>query len=445
MNVKKLCAICTIFYCVAVGFSQTMESSSTIDWTNNHFDSEVNLNVEKANIPMPSGKSTAVNRITMQLPVLIKDPLLSLQVDSSSTLGDLVIKETLSLETLTRIIDSGKRTPGVFKKSPHILSTSHSIDLKAIGAELIKHRSISQPITPIQDISSRAWTGIVIDARGKFPVHGEYIESKVSPCFFPKVWDEDMTLIYEKNMMTPDIAKKQGIVTYDYSNNELRYRDRIGINPLRISAVQVYGANRTDPVISREDALRILTVNENRKLLEEGKCVILLDKDSLTHAVAAPEKTQKYYSDYKKLLEFLYVNKVPNVVAIDAPNGTRVSMQNLKFIADSSVLLPEEQPRLAKISQILKEVIDSGEYTILVEGHTADVNKPEGQMNLSIQRAKSIIQALAQEGLDTTQFSYKGHGGNMPIAPNDTDEGRAQNRRVEITILPKSTYIQKIW
>ena len=67
-----------------------MTSTSEVNWTKKTFSSDVSMDIIKAGIPMPSGKGTSVNRIKMQLPVLVKDPLLSIYVDNSKTLGDLV-------------------------------------------------------------------------------------------------------------------------------------------------------------------------------------------------------------------------------------------------------------------------------------------------------------------------------------------------------------------
>ena len=131
------------------------------------------------------------------------------------------------------------------------------MNLANIGILMIKHRYPYSPKEPIQQVASRRYTGIIIDARGSLPVQGEFIQDQVDTCFFPTIWDDNMNLLYEKNMTNAAIAQKDGIVHYDYSDDESRYRDRIGTDPLRIRARKVYGVNRTDPVISRSDALKI--------------------------------------------------------------------------------------------------------------------------------------------------------------------------------------------
>ena len=92
---------------------------------------------------------------------------------------------------------------------------------------------------------------------------------------------------------------------------------------------------------------------------------------------------------------------------------------------------------------MLQEIIKDNEFSILVEGHCADIGKPVGQMNLSIERTVTVMKALVAHGIPERIFSYKGYGATRPVASNETEEGRAQNRRVDITARPKATYIQR--
>ena len=112
--------------------------------------------------------------------------------------------------------------------------------------------------------------------------------------------------------------------------------------------------------------------------------------------------------------------------------GIRLTIQNLQFKADSSELLPGEEKRLDQISEILR-LADGAQF--LIEGHTASTGYEAGEMKLSKERADSIAKALSVRGIGNERFICKGSGGKKPIAPNDTPEGKALNRRVEITIL----------
>ena len=441
--IKRFLCIQILIFSVAFAFSQSISSTSTVDWTSPNFNSELMLDIEKAGINMPSGRNAAIVKIHTNLPALEKDPLLSLCADSAYSIGDMILQNTITFEEISNVMTQGKKKPGILSSDMKTMSVSHTFSLTDISALLVKHNAPYTPNIPIETVSSRAYTGIIIDARGVLSVQGEFVSSEAYPCLFPKIWDETMDLLYEKNMAYSDVAKVQGIVSYSWSDDESLYQDRIGKDPLRISARKVYGANRTDPVISRTDALKILSVPENLQLLKEGKVVILLDKENLVYPVEFTIKNQSYYTKYKELEQFIYDKAIENTTVISGDDGIHISIEDINFVPDSPELLPDEHGRLDLIADKLLDVVSDNEYTLIVEGHTASVGKPTGEMNLSVLRAQTIIDELVKRGIDKDLFTYKGYGGTAPIGDNTTEEGRAKNRRVEIIVQPKTTYIQR--
>ncbi len=418
-----------------------LQSTSSIDWTKNEFTSNVSLDMERAGIEMPSGKTEAVREIDDNIPDLVSPPLFTVAVDSERELGDLIVDKTFSYEEITNLIQNGKRSSAVFANRDSTLSTRHTINLLSIASPMVLHHYTYKPERPVEEVASRVYSGIIIDARGKLPIHGEFQEDRTNPCFFPKIWDKNMNTVYERNMGEPESEKQKGMILYHWSDNENLYRDRIGYDALRINAVELYGRLRTDPVISREDALKILTIPENIELLKQGKVVVLLDKDKLVSKVEVADKSGSYYTIFRELKQKLY-NSDENPQITDTLNGIQI-LYDLKFKADSAELLESEMSKIKDLAFILKDINKDNAFTILVEGHTADVNKPEGQMNLSIARTQTIIRQLVRNGLPQNIFSYRGYGGTQPIADNSTPEGRAQNRRVIITARPKATYIMR--
>jgi len=114
------------------------------------------------------------------------------------------------------------------------------------------------------------------------------------------------------------------------------------------------------------------------------------------------------------------------------PEGVRLTVKDLRFAPDSDQLLPAERPRLDLIADTLRAVPGR---TFLVEGHTAAVGKIAGEQELSLLRARRVVEELTRRGIGADRFLYKGWGGTRPLADNGSDAGRAANRRVEITIL----------
>lgn len=445
MFMKKIIFLQIFLFSSFFVFSQgAVSSRSNVNWITKDFKSFLSLDMKTAGLQMPSGKTAATSMIRMKIPSLLKDSVLSLYVDSESYLGDFVEQNDISLEEISKIIEDGKRTPDLFSGDGKTINTTSTINLDTISSRLVKHKYPYSPESPIESVATRGYSGIIIDCRGKLPVHGEYIESEVYPCFFPKVWDEDMNLVFEKNMVSPEKAKDGGIVYYHYSDDFSKFEDRIGVDPLYIKAFRVYGRNRSDPLIRKNDAWKITALQENKNLIREGKVVVLLDEKNLVYDVSLPEKNPSYYASYRAVRKYVYENKVPDIDVKDSLTGILFSV-DLNFIPDSPELLPEERPRIQRIAEMLKEIVLDNSFTILVEGHTADLGKPVGQMNLSIERTRTVMNALIAEGVPENLFTYKGYGATRPIAPNDTEEGRAQNRRVDITARPRATYIQRDW
>lgn len=160
-------------------------------------------------------------------------------------------------------------------------------------------------------------------------------------------------------------------------------------------------------------------------------------------AVAGPEQTQTGAGDFQldqggqgAVLDL----SVQNIEIAAVPEGVKLTIRDIRFAADSDQILPAEWDRLDMIARALQSVLASGpkQLMILVEGHTAAVGKPAGEQDLSVRRAKKIVDELAVRGIPADRFMYKGWGGTKPIADNSTEAGRAKNRRVEITILEGS-------
>jgi hypothetical protein len=139
------------------------------------------------------------------------------------------------------------------------------------------------------------YTGIIIIADMALPIHGRNTSAFVSPCLFPKIWDTEMNLIYERNLTDPAItgsgerpivhyAKREDIFRPNPSGIDSTLIPLVGERPLRIFARSVFGAVPTDPVIDRADALLMLSNENNRRLLREGRVVLVVNDEVLGKA-----------------------------------------------------------------------------------------------------------------------------------------------------------------
>ena len=123
--------------------------------------------------------------------------------------------------------------------------------------------------------------------------------------------------------------------------------------------------------------------------------------------------------------------QVENLVLADVNDFSQFLMRNINFEFDSSVINESSGAALDSLATFLNH------NTLYVEisGHADDTGGEEYNMRLSLQRAESVKAALVARAVDPARISTAGYGDTLPVAPNDNDENKALNRRVEIRFL----------
>jgi len=104
------------------------------------------------------------------------------------------------------------------------------------------------------------------------------------------------------------------------------------------------------------------------------------------------------------------------------------------FATNKYDLLPIAQTKLDEVAKALK---DQGYKAIIVEGHTDSRGSAKKNEELSFKRADSVRSYLVSRGIDSSKIKAAGVGPSRPVASNDTAEGRANNRRVELVVTPQ--------
>ncbi|HRN60929.1 MAG TPA: OmpA family protein [Luteimonas sp.] len=106
----------------------------------------------------------------------------------------------------------------------------------------------------------------------------------------------------------------------------------------------------------------------------------------------------------------------------------RVAIQ-VNFAVDKSDILPDSQPQIEQVLALLRE---DPSLRLSIDGHTDATGDAAHNQRLSEARAQSVVAALTTQGIDASRLQARGHGQSQPVADNDTDAGRAKNRRVEL-------------
>jgi len=123
-----------------------------------------------------------------------------------------------------------------------------------------------------------------------------------------------------------------------------------------------------------------------------------------------------------------------NIEARETSRGVAVNLPNVNFQFDSADLTPDGRSKVNQIADIIKH--DASNRRITVEGHASRESAAQEAYNqrLSERRANTVADALERDGVNGRNITAQGLGTRAPIASNDTESGRQQNRRVEVTI-----------
>jgi outer membrane protein OmpA-like peptidoglycan-associated protein len=114
--------------------------------------------------------------------------------------------------------------------------------------------------------------------------------------------------------------------------------------------------------------------------------------------------------------------------------GVKVILKNIFFEFGKSTLKPESY---GELNHVVKFLQNNETLRLELSGHTDNIGTYKYNKKLSEDRAKAVVDYLVKKGISQNRLTYKGYAYDQPIAPNTTEKGRAQNRRVEFKVLSK--------
>jgi hypothetical protein len=285
---KKLIIFLLSILVIIPSFAEVkIDISGTLEWDTMQINALVSLDLTSAGIRIPSGRSQGETILTTSYNRLIRPCILGLQVDSSSTIRDLISRGEFSLPETDIIASNAHTIPPALSPDMLNMYSSYTITLSGISSALLRHSRPTPVMRTLIPVSSARYTGIIIIAAEELPVHGMRSTALPIPCLFPKIWDSDMNLIYERGMLT---SRDTSMVRYSPLHNIFQNTPSgltpelegiVGDRPLRIFARGVFGINPTDIIIDSNDALLIISTEANQRLLSQGKVVIVLDDSVL--------------------------------------------------------------------------------------------------------------------------------------------------------------------
>jgi len=195
----------------------------------------------------------------------------------------------------------------------------------------------------------------------------------------------------------------------------------------------------TDLQVSTQKQLATLDEAARRK-------IAALDEASRKQIAALEGETERVRAEKERLAaEREFQLKYNDVRAFFAPNeaeiykeGNRlvIRLREIRFPVGKEVILPDNYGLLTKVQRAIRTF---GEPDVTVEGHTDSTGTKTLNEHLSQKRAEAVRAYFVANGtLPEERISSVGYGSSRPLASNDTEEGRAINRRIDVVIMPRA-------
>lgn len=184
-------------------------------------------------------------------------------------------------------------------------------------------------------------------------------------------------------------------------------------------------------IVDNEKNEVVTTTRSNKKT---GNYLVTLPSGK-NYGMAIKSDGYLFYSENFDLAEDADFKEVAmNIPMVNISQDATIVLNNVFFDFDKSILKSQSYPELARIIKLMK---DYKNMKVEISGHTDSKGDFNYNQKLSEGRAKAVVDYLVSLGVAADRMQSKGYSFSKPIATNDTDDGRARNRRVEFKILSK--------
>lgn len=294
-------------------------------------------------------------------------------------------------------------------------------DVKITVSGTVLNEKTQQPIVASVELNAKDQkpASLKTNAAGKFETHIPEIES------------------YTVNATAPGFISKEETFKVPKLNRDTTLRIVMNLTPIA-KKLMLSGAvldKKTDqPVNAKVDIVHRTDRATNFQLQASGGNFVQEIPKFGWYLLTASSEGYLNSTDSVSINNEGESPAVKNILLVPIEVGLTVRLKNIYFDFDKTTLKSESFVELNKVVDFLKQ---NSHVEIEIAGHTDSKGADLYNQNLSQGRSQSVVDYLSSQGIDAGRLTAHGYGESKPIDTNETDDGRANNRRVEFTVLKK--------
>ncbi len=254
----------------------TISWENSVNWESNYIELRIKKQLSKNSSTLASRRLKAENWIDENLTEIFFKNILYFKINSLYNISDIINQNPNIYYQLEELSERLTTTDNILSKNLEYLESVYKVpiypDLLSIFYSQNEHLNLYKKL---DHLNYGNFSGLIIYVPEELPLYQKNSLGNLSKVLFPRIFNEDMELIYDFTMIEPEMMEKWGMVIYGESFDESRYQERVGITPLRIIAKGLFGKNNSDIIISNEEANKLTGTINNLKIITQGRILIL--------------------------------------------------------------------------------------------------------------------------------------------------------------------------
>lgn len=206
-----------------------------------------------------------------------------------------------------------------------------------------------------------------------------------------------------------------------------------------IAKQKVAIARETAELNAAQDEVERAESQRQKVLIKARRAEAIAAEKRAEEALSQAEKERREAEQARQRAEEL-AERVNKLEAERTERGLVLTLGDVLFDFDKATLKPGGERAVDKLAQFMQEYPDRN---VMIEGFTDSVGPEDYNEQLSRERANSVRRALLNKGISSSRIQIRGYGERYPVASNETEAGRQQNRRVEVIISGKDGEIDE--
>ncbi|HUX22262.1 MAG TPA: hypothetical protein VMW69_13550, partial [Spirochaetia bacterium] len=207
-----LIVIAIAFFGPQVGFADGTTPKPSyqtfVDWQHNKITIDATVDVSSLGAMLPDARSKAQELIRKDRATMIDRALFGIQADSFHTVGDLAASSPQVLTALQGLIGAPDEQYAKMSSDLTGVTVRYQVPIfPNLGQIFVNQVRPNPPSQLLSYVPTTVFSGIVIYAKGKLPIHGETREGSLVPSLFPRIWDQNMDLLASANTIDPEVLK----------------------------------------------------------------------------------------------------------------------------------------------------------------------------------------------------------------------------------------------